>query len=286
MLTSSIVRRISDSVRRFLARRVKVPPPDSPSFKATERAYGGKDAYRRAKAAGRTKLNYQQWVQARTHDFLSSFGDWEAVRGRSALERLQPVVLDGLRPVPDQKTVENLFHSFGMVVNEQDKRNVRFPASMAGKIITHKGFDVLKIVRAFDHLFQIAVPMTSELEEARPGHKDHTSNIAGYHQYVSLFEQGGKIYYVRFTVQGMKARHGKEGQNLAHSSYVSNVTLYERVTEIGKGADINSASYRDSPRSSETTPLDNNLAQWLARGKENLQGATDPYTGEPLATEI
>ena len=46
-------------------------------FRETERAYGGREAYERAKAAGRTKLNYRQWVQVRTPAFKAWFGDWE-----------------------------------------------------------------------------------------------------------------------------------------------------------------------------------------------------------------
>ncbi len=46
-------------------------------FKETERAYGGREAYDRAKAAGKTKLNYGQWVQVRTPNFKAWFGDWE-----------------------------------------------------------------------------------------------------------------------------------------------------------------------------------------------------------------
>lgn len=46
-------------------------------FEETERAYGGRAAYDKAKAAGKTKLNYQQWVQVRTPAFKEWFGDWE-----------------------------------------------------------------------------------------------------------------------------------------------------------------------------------------------------------------
>lgn len=44
----------------------------------TERAYGGRAAFEKAKAEGRTKLNYNQWVQVRTPAFKAWFGDWEA----------------------------------------------------------------------------------------------------------------------------------------------------------------------------------------------------------------
>lgn len=49
----------------------------SPSFDSTARTYGGREAYERAKAAGRTKLTYGQWVQVRTPEFKAWFGDWE-----------------------------------------------------------------------------------------------------------------------------------------------------------------------------------------------------------------
>jgi hypothetical protein len=57
------------------------PPtgPSKASLRETERAYGGREAYERAKAAGRTKLDYPQWVQVRTDEFKSGFGDWEAL---------------------------------------------------------------------------------------------------------------------------------------------------------------------------------------------------------------
>lgn len=61
------------------------------SFGDTERAYGGRDAYARAKAAGRTKLTYGQWVQVRTPEFKNWFGDWEALRAQQRLDAMEPV---------------------------------------------------------------------------------------------------------------------------------------------------------------------------------------------------
>lgn len=48
-------------------------------FRETEAAYGGREAFERAKAAGKTRLNYHQWVQVRTPNFKRWFGDWEAI---------------------------------------------------------------------------------------------------------------------------------------------------------------------------------------------------------------
>jgi hypothetical protein len=47
------------------------------SFQDTEKAYGGRKTYEEAKAAGRTKLNYHQWVQVRTPEFKRFFGGGE-----------------------------------------------------------------------------------------------------------------------------------------------------------------------------------------------------------------
>jgi len=51
-------------------------------FRATERAYGGREAWQRARDAGRTKLTYGQWVTVRTPAFKAWFGDWEAPRAQ------------------------------------------------------------------------------------------------------------------------------------------------------------------------------------------------------------
>jgi hypothetical protein len=54
-----------------------LPSEESPSFQETERIVGGQQAYEQARADGRTKLNYRQWVQVRTPEFKAWFGDWE-----------------------------------------------------------------------------------------------------------------------------------------------------------------------------------------------------------------
>ena len=46
-------------------------------FDETAEQYGGKEAYKQAKADGKTVLNYRQWVQVRTPSFKAWFGDWE-----------------------------------------------------------------------------------------------------------------------------------------------------------------------------------------------------------------
>jgi hypothetical protein len=244
-------------------------------FADTERAYGGREAYDKAKKAGKTKLDYRQWVQVRTPRFKKWFGDWEAARGVRQLNETKPLQLDGLEAAADQKAVEALFKGFGTVENQEDGRSVTFPVSMAGKIVRHKGFDVKQVAGAFDRLFAAAVPMASELEQTRQGHKAHPE-IEAYHHYVSKFEQDGKTYYIRFTTTRAKAWTG-EGKSVAHSSFVSEVSVYEQ------GANPESAGVRviDPGLTEGNAPVDDRLAQWLRDGNAEVSQVTDPETGEP-----
>ncbi|MGQ0654916.1 MAG: hypothetical protein ACT4P4_22055, partial [Betaproteobacteria bacterium] len=62
------------------------PPSD---FTRTEHAYGGRAAWQTAKDAGRTVLNYRQWVQVRTPAFKRWFGDWELAALDQAMRRVR-----------------------------------------------------------------------------------------------------------------------------------------------------------------------------------------------------
>jgi len=53
------------------------PPKVHKEFAETEKEYGGRNTYDKAKSEGKTKLNYRQWVQVRTPSFKKWFGDWE-----------------------------------------------------------------------------------------------------------------------------------------------------------------------------------------------------------------
>lgn len=70
-------------------------------FEETEKAYGGRAAYDQAKSEGKTKLNYQQWVQVRTPAFKEWFGDWED--GRQ--ENTAAGYVRGVRASPERNEV-------------------------------------------------------------------------------------------------------------------------------------------------------------------------------------
>ncbi|MBR4878055.1 MAG: zeta toxin family protein, partial [Rhodocyclaceae bacterium] len=56
------------------------------SFRETERIYGGREAWQRAWDAGRTELDYEQWITARTSEFRAGFGDWEIATAKGLRE--------------------------------------------------------------------------------------------------------------------------------------------------------------------------------------------------------
>lgn len=255
-------------------------------FQDTERAYGGRVAYEQARAAGQTKLDYRQWVQVRTPAFKAWFGDWEARRGAAKLRKLEPLLLDDVPLLADKKAVEEAFRAFNpaATVNREDGRAVTFPVSMAGKVNRHKGFDMRRIAAAFDRLYAQAVPMFSEVETLREGHKDHRRNIVAYRHYAGKFSQHGKTYYVRFTTHEMRVKPGKPGFSLAHSAFVSDVAIYKE-----EGAETGTASFRemDPGLAEESAPADKRLAQWFRAGKsDSISKTIDTATGEPQAAAL
>ena len=226
-------------------------------------------------------LNEHQYRQVRTPMFKAWFGDWEEVNKLRELDNKQPMKLDGTQPLADKKSVEDVFRAFTDVKNIRDGRYVTFPVSMVGKITRHKGFDIKQVAGAFDRLFADALPVLSEVELRKEGHKEHPE-ISSYHHYVSKFEYSGKPYYIRFTVQQMKGKQGKPGNNLAHSSFVSEVTVYEE-----KGATPESAGGRviDPVLTDRAAPVDLKLAQWFKDVKQvanSTSKVVNPETGEPL----
>jgi len=254
---------------------------------AIARAYGGKQAHERATAFGQTELAYDDWLTVRTPTFKVWFGDWEAVRGVGQLRAVESLNLDDVQPLLDKKAVEEAFRHFGLVENKTDGSKVTFPINTAGKIARHKGFDTKRIAQALDRLFARAVLMVSELEEPRERHKVHIQSIEAYHHYVSPFDLEGRSYYLRFTVHQMQAgrKHpkGTRGSSFVHSSFVSEVSAYEKSANSPLSVGV-----WDNPVLAGDVALDAKLAQWLAAGKsESLATAPpNPRTGEPTAQAI
>jgi len=156
---------------------------------------------------------------------------------------------------------------------------------MAGKVERHKGFDTKRVAAAFDQLFAGAVPMISELEALREGHKPHP-NLESFHHYVSQFEQSGMHYYIRFTAWQYKAEPPQVGISQAHSSFISESYLYEESADISSSAWVPVIDRAMTESSQNAALSDAELAAWLAAGKSKIYAELAPETGEPLASAV
>ncbi len=231
-------------------------------FQQTERAYGGRDAHGRAKAAGNTKLTYGQWVQVRTPRFKAWFGDWEA----SAIINGEPVAsLDsGIVPQDGPAHVRQwaakMFASQGgrathPVIGEiaLDMRSVR--DSMAhGKPSRFKyaAFAAVKDV----------------LERGALVHKATDGGVDSL--YVSA---PVKIDGVDDVVTVLVHRDTNSRRMYLHSVATKESLLNRRVS----GADAE-ASERSGSSSSEGVAI---VLRGLLKG-DTVSKAVDPDTGEPL----
>ncbi len=122
-------------------------------------------------------------------------------------------------------------------VNEHDGREVRFVKSTLGKILRHRGYDTARLVPHLKVVFDAALPMGFEAERETQNRADGTPhkahrNFVGYHNYLGKITDGGKHYYVRFTVQELKTRSQDFLPNEVHSTFVSDVSLYDEADAL------------------------------------------------------
>ena len=175
-----------------------------------------------------TNLNERQWLQVRTEAFRNWFGDWELAGKLSLIEGQKPIEIKNYDVSIEEAKVA--YKQLNESKNKIDGRNVRFVNSAFGKIIHHRGFDTRRIVPQLVLIFENSIPIYSEAEIARDGHKKHT-NFKGYHNYLGRVAFDNKEYYVRITLQELNAkdrtlRNGFNPNEL-HSTFISDIELYE-----------------------------------------------------------
>lgn len=144
-----------------------------------------------------TNLNERQWLQVRTKAFKEWFGDWELANKLRMIKNLTPLTVKG--KVLSNDEAEAICNSLPNGKNKLDNRETRFVHSTFGKIIRHKGFDIRQIIPQLKEIFDNSVPILSEAEQIKEGHKQHP-NLKGYHHYLGKISFYGQEYYVRFTV--------------------------------------------------------------------------------------
>ena len=245
-------------------------------FRDTERAYGGRDAWQRAHDAGRTKLNYGQWVQVRTPNFKKWFGDWEAVRAQERLDAMEPVTVR----VPDEWRGLSLTEMRARMVAELD-RMVREQAQIehpelgsirVGRVGVRKtkstSPDPAKILAAAD--MAALIPQSIYARSEAPSGKGG-KDVDGYSTLLAQVSVDGVQMVAAFTV-----RHQSDGR-----WYYNAVTLHDGHE---KARDSNGRPDRQA--GSSAAPLAG-LSEFVRRSMRRVNPDTvskvvDPNTGEPL----
>jgi len=168
---------------------------------------------------------------------------------------------------PHDLTDEQLFEAYkkiGEVLNKNDNRYVSFVNSAYDKITYHKGVDTKKIIPQLKEIFENAVPVYSESEIVREGHKEH-GNFTGYNNYLGKASIDEKEYYVRFTAQELKPsrKQGeKVGKSQLHNTAISDVELYEK-SDVSVTTALSTAA-----TSTSTAFVDTKLQQFFEKARE------------------
>lgn len=239
-------------------------------YEEVKSKYVGTPLWMKAPNGKRTNLTEEQWVRVRTPNFKKWFGDWETLAVINEIKDMsaKPVKL---HEALDKAGIKEAFKNFGEVANERDGRKVVFPSASAGKIRRHKGFDSNTIIKHFKSLFKASIPILSEKEEIKEGHKAH-GNIESVEHYVNKFSVNGSEYYIRFTVPII--RNDRSAGNV-HSSAISEVSIYKNGDSTLYP--LNTAG------SSSPSFIDRKLSDFLNSVKpENVSKVVDE-NGEPLA---
>ena len=246
-------------------------------FKETERAYGGREAYDRAKAAGKTKLNYRQWVQVRTPKFKEWFGDWEALRSQKRLDAMDPIkvrVPNEWRELSHTELRAKMAEALDRMVKQRTEINhpdlgvIRVGRTGANKSVGTARDPAKSLVAAdIDALIPSSIYARSEPSRGGDG-----PDIDGYSTLLARVYVDDVPLIAAFTV-----RHQSDGR-----WYYNAVTLHdaqEKAQDSYGRPDQKATGSRFAP----ITGLDSFIRQPLRRvNPDSVSKVVDPETGEPL----
>ena len=247
-------------------------------YKDTERAYGGRAAYDRAKAAGKTKLSYGQWVQVRTPNFKQWFGDWEAVRAQERLDAMRPVEVDlpdALRGASLEQLREavkarlDALAESGAVAQHPDVGEIGFSKGNNKKALStsaapeklHAAHDIVRVIESAVHV-----------GSALSGKPDEVGHGTTYHTLAAKVRAAGKEFVAVVTVK--QSPEGKKfyntvalasGQEKAPAAYPGD----RAPVGVGSATAFTGASRSVLPAMRRVNPAD-------------VSKVIDPETGEPL----
>lgn len=237
----------------------------------TERAYGGRAAYDRAKAAGKTKLTYGQWVQVRTPNFKAWFGDWEGARALDGLTAMDAIQVS---PLPSDLA--------GAELREKAKSTYE-AAAKQGPITTTDGRDIALTGIGFKKTkFHSAdrrvLDLLGSIREVIGGAAhissiEHTpespsDSIRAWHYYGAKVQLNGAELFAKLVL-----RESVNGQIY----YDNDLSSLEEIS--GRTGDAT----QNKPGAAAVSADRRTLSQLLAYGNPNAASkAVDPDTGEPL----
>ncbi|PJK07991.1 hypothetical protein CO610_07450 [Lysobacteraceae bacterium NML95-0200] len=250
-------------------------PEAQQQFKDTERAYGGKQAYEKAKAAGKTKLSYGQWVQVRMPNFKQWFGDWEAVRAQARLDAMQPVkvrIPDEWRGLSHVQLREKMAQELDRMVKEKVKiEHPELGVIRVGRVGASKteatARDPAKSIVAADIETLIPASIYARSEASRGG---DGATIEGYSTLLAKVDVAGVPLVAAFTV-----RHQHDGK-----WYYNSVVLHD-------GHEKARDSYGQTDQGGSVDAPIAGLNDFIRRPLQRVNPAevskvVDPETGEPL----
>ena len=166
----------------------------------------------------------------------------------SEIEQMKPTNIEAHTLSRDEQ--KKLYQSFEPETNDSTGETVEFYNSAFGKNHREGGL-FEKIVPQIRELFKESKLIYSEKEQLsgtqrKDGttHKRH-DDLTGFGNYLNRVTIDGKDYYVRFTVQR------KKGESGLHSSFVSNVELYENPARAASDPSSNGGRMLDFDRISD-----------------------------------
>jgi hypothetical protein len=228
-----------------------LPPTseESAQFEATARAYGGPEGYERAKAAGRIKLTYGQWVTVRTPNFKRWFGDWEALRAQQRMDAMQPIKVNippqwrGLSASELRRRVAEVLDSLvreRATIDHPEVGTVRIERAGQRKTIS-EGRDPAKLLMAADLASVLPDAVLASRTPAKGG-----QNHRAFVKLVAPVEVGGTRLAAVFTL--VERNDG--------TAYYNAVALEDQKQEAPTEAGASTPGpVRDSTAEAEGDPL-------------------------------
>lgn len=250
----------------------------SGTFEATARAYGGAAAHHAARIGGRTKLDYDQWVQVRTPEFKAWFGDWEALRTQQRLDAMPAVdvrIPDEWRGLSHVELRQRMAEALDRMVRERAEiRHPELGSIRIGRVGARKSEgsarDPAKSLVVAD--IESILP-TSIYARSEPSRGGDGPDIDGYSTLLSRVSVAGVPLVAAFTV-----RHQSDGR-----WYYNAVTLHDGRKEEAQDSygrpDRQEADSSDAP----IAGLREFIRRPLTRvNPEAVSKVVDSKTGEPL----